>query len=530
MRKFFNKLLNNHPGTSRNYSIIFIIILVFIPSATPAVIKNANPEEPTALTKLEQDLKKLHIEITNPTIFNRKTCASYIKHHTLSLFENGANRYLPANEEEKNNLLDSAPRIARSLFDLRVSLLERIKKFDTSVDLDKTCRNSIFRALRYNRFIEEMLIEWYLNKSGIVITREVLSGKEPFLMISGNKTSYTPYSGDILAVRSRFFVSATIARISDEEAQFSHSALIHIDDKGQVWVLESLIEKGLVAVPWREWVKHEPVRVLVMRYKDRNTASQVASWLFDWVIWRENNGIGPVPYDFNMDFHDSGELSCSELVRFAYAEATRGKINIPKYPSSVKKLHNKKLFKDLGIKEFEIFSPSDYELDPNLTTIAEWKDYTRTYGTRIQDGILTSIITWMTEMNYELTYTGFTQGMGELYWQVLRPIGIGREKVPSNMTRGFFNTILALNSVTIALEERIRKVNHISSNNIEWGLDYKTLLTNLENIRKSDCEEYLSRHNELSENYFLKEPALPHRNLLFHQYLNVPGEVGYCQE
>ena len=247
-------------------------------------------------------------------------------------------------------------------------------------------------------------------------------------------------------------------------------------------------------------------------------------------MWRQNHGMGPVPYDFNMNFHDSRELSCSELVRFAYAEATDGKVIIPKYPSSVNKLSNKKLLKDLGIKELEIFSPSDYEIDPSLTIIAEWKDYSRTYGTRIQDAILTSAFSWMTKMNYELTYKGFTQGMGELYWQVLRPMGIGQQMVPTNMTRGFFNTILALNSVTGVLENYMRRVENRNRRNKEWGLDYKTMLVNLEEIRKNDCKEYLSRRNNKSENYFLEEPRLSRIRLLFHQFLNIPSEVGDCQK
>ena len=495
-----------------------------------AAAQQAGSEEAIALTKIEQDLAKVHVELRNPKIFNRKTCATYIENHTLSLFEDGANRYLPDTEEDQTKLLNSAPRIARSLFEFRIGLLEISRKFDKTNDLNQSCRNSIFRALRYSRFIEEMLMEWYFNKTGTAAATEVLAGKEPSLMVRGNEKVYTPHSGDILVVRSRFFVSATIARISDEEGQFSHSALIHIDDNNQVWVLESLIEKGVIAVPWREWVRHEPVRVLVLRHHDGNSAKQVANWLFNFIEWRKKNGLEPVPYDFNMNFQDSRELSCSELVRFAFAEATDGRIGIPKYPSSVNKLSNKKLFKDLGIKELEIFSPSDYETDPSLTLIAEWKDYTRTYGTRIQDAILTSVFSWMTQMNYELTYKGFTQGMGELYWRFLRPMGLGQQMVPTNMTRGFFNTILALNSVTGALETAMRRVENQNRWNKGWGLDYKTMLVNLEEIRKSDCKEYLSRRNGMSENYFLGEPDLSKKELLFHQFLNIPSEAGDCQE
>lgn len=507
--------------------ILKACLILFLGSAIPLEIP---ADASITMARLERDLIMLKTEMMNPAIFNNKSCASFIRHYSLLLFEEGTSNYLPDDLKEEKILLDSAPHIARSIFDFRADLLEKAKDFSNKQGMTMECRNSIFRALRYSRFIEETLIEWYIKKTGVDIFPEVLKGREPVLMMRGNKGRYIPQSGDILLVRSRFSVSATIARISDEEGHFSHSALIHVDENGQVWVLESLIEMGVAAVPWEEWVKHQPVRVLVMRYRDGDTAHRVSGWLFDWVMSRKKSGKEPVPYDFNMNFSDSSELSCSELIRFAYSQATNGIVNIPKYPSSVKKLAGNKLFTDLGIHEKEIFSPSDYEIDPELSVIAEWRDYSETYGTRVQDAILSSVIFWMTDLNYQLTYEGFVQDAGAFYWRYLRPMGLGRQWVPANMTPGFFKAILALDSTTNALERALREVENHNIVQDEWGLDYKSMLVILDGIRKSDCQYYLSGRDEIKANIFIWEPNLLEERILFHQYLNTPPGTGTCRD
>jgi hypothetical protein len=230
-----------------------------------------------------------------------------------------------------------------------------------------------------------------------------------------------------------------------------------------------------------------------------------------------------------MNFDDDSEFSCSELVQFAFRESSDGKIQVPRFASSLGELAKQRFIQVLGIRQPAIYSPSDLEPDPDLVTVAEWRDYSRTARTRLQDAILTSLFHWMTDQRYELTYQGLTQGLGNLYWEVLRPAGIGTGAAPANMTRGFFKTMLALRSVTRGLEQHLAGQDRRHRQTTGWGLDYKAMLTSLEELRRRDCADFLARRDEAQAGPFLSDQtAGTPPPLVFHQYLNVPEPIGDC--
>lgn len=492
-----------------------------------ALLGTAGAASPQPALEIEQDLARVHREIADPQVLNRDTCTSYVTRNTAFMLERGAETYLPKDEIERAALLDAAPRITRSLFELRLALLERVRTFHAGGP-DLACLNAARRALRYSRFVEEMLGEWVLAERGDEVPLRVLAGDEPALMLNGPGDAYEPRSGDILMVRSRYFVSATIARIGDEEGQFSHAALVHVDDDGKVWVLESLIERGAIAVPWDEWQGRRPVRAVVMRHRDSKVAAGAARWLHDWIAERARTGKGPAPYDFTMDFTDNGELFCVELVQFAFRESTNGAVQVPRFASSIGHLGGRPFLEQLGVRQTEIYTPSDFEIDPNLTPAAEWRDYSQTAHTRIQDAILSSVFHWMTDMNYEFTYGGFTQVVAGFFWRLLRPLGVGKTKVPANMTRGFFDTVLELRSLTGVLEEQLAVLNRQGIESRGWSADYKTLLTALEELRREDCARRRAGVGGWGENPFLTDHGDRPATLLFHRYFDVPESAGGC--
>lgn len=217
-------------------------------------------------------------------------------------------------------------------------------------------------------------------------------------------------------------------------------------------------------------------------------------------------------------------------MQFAFRESSGGKTRLPRFASSLGRLSQHPFVQALGVRQPTLYSPSDFETDPNLMTVAEWRDYSRTARSRIQDAILTSIFRWMTDQRYALTYRGLSQGLGNLYWEVLRPTGLGARWVQPNMTRGFFKTILALRSVTRGLEQVLVERDDRQRRRTGWGLDYQTMLTRLEELRRQDCAAALAKRREARANPFLSEPPLGSIPLLFHQYLDVPAEVGDCPD
>ena len=75
-------------------------------------------------------------------------------------------------------------------------------------------------------------------------------------------------SGDLLLMRGMHHNSAAIARIGDVNSQFSHIAIIHTDENGKQWVVESLIEEGAIINPLDAVLHHGLGRCVVFRHKD----------------------------------------------------------------------------------------------------------------------------------------------------------------------------------------------------------------------------------------------------------------------
>ena len=90
-------------------------------------------------------------------------------------------------------------------------------------------------------------------------------------------------SGDVVLVRGQAHNSAAIARIGDVDSQFSHIGIIHIDDAGEHWMVESLIEDGAIINPLAKALEHGIVRAVLYRNRDRELAARAAKCIFDYV-------------------------------------------------------------------------------------------------------------------------------------------------------------------------------------------------------------------------------------------------------
>ena len=79
-------------------------------------------------------------------------------------------------------------------------------------------------------------------------------------------------SGDVILVRGHAHNSAAIARIGDVDSQFSHVGIVYIDEAGDHWMVESLIEDGAIINPLAKALDHGIVRAVLYRNRDRDLA------------------------------------------------------------------------------------------------------------------------------------------------------------------------------------------------------------------------------------------------------------------
>ena len=133
-------------------------------------------------------------------------------------------------------------------------------EFDQQNKLNQNCINAVRAAIRYVRFSEEFLLEWlvsrkvYANK-----TTQILSPEAPYTMKNPKFSNTELKTGDLMIIRGKSYVSALIAQIGDEEAQFSHLAIVAEDSSGIKCVVEALIQKGVIVTPLNQWIKEGAV-------------------------------------------------------------------------------------------------------------------------------------------------------------------------------------------------------------------------------------------------------------------------------
>ncbi|NDG83634.1 MAG: hypothetical protein EBX52_01180 [Proteobacteria bacterium] len=271
------------------------------------------------------------------------------------------------------------------------------------------------------------------------------------LVNPGLKSAPGLQSGDVLLSRGNANVSALIARMADDDTQFSHLALVYVDPvTGAPYTIEAHIEHGSIVLPLSEWLKDGKVRTVVFRQKDPTLAAAAARMMFESVKRHVDAG-NPVEYDFSFNMHDHSKLFCSEIIRAGYELASSNRFEIPAYPSHFS-MKNRDLFDRLGISEKESFLPEDIEMDPRFELLAEWRDF-RNLGSAIRkDAILTAMVDWMERSHYRFdpsTWQSIKAGLGK----ILRKAGYMKDKMPTYMSYSAVELSLMVDDIVEVIEK-----------------------------------------------------------------------------
>ncbi len=478
-----------------------------------------------AALELETDLARVQREVLDRSLFNPTSCAEYLNRSTDFLLEHGAKTYMPRDSDGLQRLREQAPRLLEQMFRLRLSLVERLGMFHSAGTVSTDCIDTIRRALRYSRFVEELLSELLVKGQEQALPTVALKGETPSLLVNPAFAPLVLRSGDLLLTRGSAFVSAAIARIGDEDGQFSHLAMLYIADDGGRYVMEAVIESGVVIVPLDEWLRKVPTRLLLFRHDNAGLARQAARDLHDWITAARESG-RPIPYDYRMDSGDHSELFCAEMVSFAYERTSAGRLHLPTYPTSLRTLQGHPFLDKLGIRDHTIFAPGDVELDPRLRLVAEWRDLRHSAETRIKDAVLTSLLDWMVIYGYQLTYRGLLQSGADLYWALLRPFGVLEDRLPANMEKPFLKSLLGLQSAADLVYKRIIPPLLQAREDNPLALHYRAILAAIEEYRRRDCRRLRAHRNWQRDNpvHLDGEDEPPRAEL--HYLINVPGRDG----
>ncbi len=282
---------------------------------------------------------------------------------------------------------DSAGEYAKLVTSLRAAVKVQSRQWDVR---EQAVRDRLYRLLYGGRTaLEEVMLQ---------APEEAM----PAIMIGTDEPSRTPafqrpggivfHSGDILVSRGGAPTSALIARGNDYPGNFSHIALLYVDEATHTpSIIEAHIERGVVISSLDEYIKDKKLRIMVLRLradhplliKDPFLPHRAAKMAFDEVKTRH------IPYDFEMNFNEPSKQFCSEVASNAYSSMGVTLWNIITTMSSPGLVN---WLSDFGVRNFVTQAPADLEYDPQLVVVAEWRDREALWKAQVDNAIIDSLL------------------------------------------------------------------------------------------------------------------------------------------
>lgn len=393
-------------------------------------------------------------DISNPQVFNPQTCTSYINKVTDYLFKLPANHFIPKNAREADTLKSAGPELMDTIFQIRLAMHDKLQEFDKQNSLSRECTLKMREGFQYARFSEEYLLDWLVaNKAYNYTPKPILDNSKPSTWTNPKFEGFKLKSGDVMIIRGKSYVSAMIARIGDEEGNFSHLAIIGEDKKGNKYVVEALIQYGTIVTPLEKWRTAEDARVALYRQPDAALAKAAARKIYDHAQGALDKNLG-IRYDFSMNDADYSSFFCSEVIRFAYDKASNGRFMVPKFRSNVSKFKNHEYPKTLGVKGTSLFAPYDLEVDPRFDFVAEYRFLPLLRQVRMQDAVLQSVYEWMIKKDYTFNWTMKNATRAHMA-KFLRDFGLFKDTLPRYMPIEAVKTTVQFEAVANTLEENL---------------------------------------------------------------------------
>ncbi len=302
------------------------------------------------------------------------------------------------------DLKAAAPHVMSEMFLLRSIIRDRVADWHARGLMTREAQHAVRDTLRVLRYASDMAGEVHWD---YLIATDGDSAQRAFSEQSYNTFVHSAFdtghplafrSGDVILMRGTRTNSAAIARIGDVDSQFSHAAMVYVDEQGRGSIVEALIEEGAVIKPLKSVLEHGIARAMLFRHRDPELAARAAKLIHDHVKRALENGT-PIVYDFSMRLGPSNKLFCSKLVRIAFEDASEGKLRLPAFLTRFNAA-NAAFYRRIGVTAEESFAPGDLEIEPAFDVVAEWQDYRYTAQVRHQDMIMTKLFEWMEVHGY----------------------------------------------------------------------------------------------------------------------------------
>jgi hypothetical protein len=396
-------------------------------------------------------------------------------------------------------LRGAAPGLQRQLFEQRLKLHSQIPAWDAAGLMSHEAQIAVRDLFRASRYAGDMLTELHLGHVRAEpgdATLAAFTGDNFSLQLNPAFAS-APFAflpGDVILQRGRMHNSAAIARIGDVDSQFSHVALLAAGPDGSLVVVEALIEDGSVINPTKKAFEHGVGRAILFRHRDRALAQEASELIYRYIA-RANATEGEpsaIPYDFSMELGSYHPLYCAKLLRMAYAMASDGAVQLPRYPTLLN-MKNRDFLDRVGVSARQTFAPGDMEIEPDFEIVAEWRDCRVTSELRLKDLIMTKLFHWMEAEGYRFEpslsidmasmlgrlSTHMPQAVQDIVASVVA-------KIPANMTFDTIGAIAMLHKTAEPLFLELQDLERASITGTGHQLHPRQVFDALEAIRARD--------------------------------------------
>ena len=329
-------------------------------------------------------------------------------------------------------LVAACPGYVSSTLDIANRLRPALKRVSRNWDIsDNLARDRVYRILYGARTaVEEILLQHRTNDIPELVNGADVPSQTPSMVFNGLRL----HSGDILVSRGGAPVSALIARGNDYPGNFSHIALVHISDQGEVSIVEAHIEVGVAVASLEQYLADKKLRIMVLRLDPALEQMQADPLLPHRAARaalteaRERH----VAYDFAMHYEDPEKKFCSEVASAPYADLG---VQLWEGQTTMSSLGTTAWLAALGVEQFTTFGPSDLEYDPKIFVVAEW----RSRDALLEDHVDNAVIDAMLEaaergiaVDYDYLYLPMARLM-KAYSLMLNAVG-RRGPVPEGMS------------------------------------------------------------------------------------------------
>lgn len=442
-------------------------------------------------------------EAIRTATFNADTCAPFLGEIYANLFRASPSHFdLP--EAKKN-----AETIVGEIFGTKIDLRQQLARMESTGPVPVSCVNAMRDVMRASLFMSEYVAEHFI---AFAPQDRVFSGTAPSLLVNPDFGARLALeSGDVLISRGDAFVSGAIARLGDTDGNFSHVALVYVDPRTrEIHTIEAHIEIGAVVSPIEKYLTDGKSRSVVFRQEDPALGAEAARIMFERVKKASASGKN-VPYDFGMlmDGKDKAgrpadaALFCSEVVSVGYALASEGRLQIPKYRTSLRTTSGTFL-KAIGIEVKESFAPSDMETESRFEIVAEWRNLGKTQRSRMTDAVITQIYAAMDEKGYVLRNPTGAAVKRDVAYTVRRlPLfsSLLKERFPANMPRSTLGTMFALDKTAEAMLGELEKVNAENASRTGYAMTSADMQAFLRALIDRDREAYLKRRSLFHDSF-----------------------------